>query len=475
MKNKRLNFILKLNFYIFLFFLPFNGLPYFKEIFKELSAEASYYPLYIFVLLSFIYYLFKRKEFKFTKNYSFYLFVAFIVWVLVSGVVNYNRISLNYFKYRTGTEKFMLQFLVLNFVFTVSLFLYNFFRKYDLDDLFRRIRNIVVLSFIVILFFGFFEFLKKFLGIDNIIENFRGFITIGYKGYGDRLHSICGEPSWFGVYLTFGLPWILSCFIERIRLKYFVLYFFIFLFSYFTFSRTVYIIFVIQTFVFSLIIGFYDKNYKKMLKYFIVFCIPSILLFLNTAITSIINTQNKTANIINTQNKTANIINTQNKTANIINTQNKSSASNITRIGMQTAAVKIGLDNPVFGVGLGQFGFNFPKYLPEWALDSYEIKSYLDPNDKFFPPSHGLFPRLIAETGFVGFLIYIFMCFLFLIEILKNYKNNFKPFNFVILLSILSFFLLGFSYDSFRFLGYWFILSLGWYIFDYNEEKLIKL
>ena len=453
--NKKLNLFLKIFFYIILFLLPFNGLPYFKEIFKELSAEASYYPLYVFVLLSFIYYFFKRKEFKFPKNYSFYLFVVFIVWVIVSGAVNYNRISLNYFKYRTGTEKFMLQFLVLSFVFTVSIFLYNFFKRYEINDLFYIIRKIVVLSFIVILFFGFFEFLKKFLGINNIIENFRGFMTINYKGYGDRLHSICGEPSWFGVYLTFGLPWILSCFIERIRLKYFVLYFFIFLFSYFTFSRTVYIIFVIQTFVFSLIIGFHDKNYKKMLKYFIVFCIPSILLFLNTAITSIINTQNKTANIINTQ--------------------NKSSGSNMTRIGMQTAAVKIGLDNPVFGVGLGQFGFNFPKYLPEWALDSYEIKSYLDPKDKFFPPSHGLFPRLIAETGFMGFLIYISMWFLFLIEILKNYKNNFKPFNFVILLSILSFFLLGFNSDSFRFLGYWFILSLGWYIFDHNKEKVIKL
>jgi hypothetical protein len=125
--NKKLNLFLKIFFYIILFLLPFNGLPYFKEIFKELSAEASYYPLYVFVLLSFIYYLFKRKEFKFPKNSSFYLFVAFIVWVIVSGIVNYNRISLNYFKYRTGTEKFILQFLVLSFVFLVSLFLYNFF------------------------------------------------------------------------------------------------------------------------------------------------------------------------------------------------------------------------------------------------------------------------------------------------------------------------------------------------------------
>jgi hypothetical protein len=445
---KKLNLFLEIFFLIFLFFLPFNGLPYFKEIFKELSAEASYYPLYIFVFLSFIYYLFKRKEFKFPKNYSFYLFVVFIVWVIVSGAVNYNSIYLNYFKYRTGTEKFILQFLVLSFVFLVSLFLYNFFRKYDLDDLFRRIRNIVVLSFIVILFFGFFEFLKKFLGIDNIIENFRGFITIGYKGYGDRLHSTCGEPSWFGVYLTFGLPLILSYFIERIRLKYFVLYFFIFLFSYFTFSRTVYIIFVIQTFVFSLIIGFYDKNYKKMLKYFIVFCIPSILLFLNTAITSIISTQN----------------------------QNKYAGSNITRIGMQTAGVKIGLDNPLFGVGLGQFGFNFPKYLPEWSLDSPEIKSYLDPNDKFFPPSHGLFPRLIAETGFIGFFIYISMLVFIIIKSVLGFVSRFEYFylNLIILLSCIGFLLIGFTVDSFRYIIYWFIISLFWRLeYEFERKKNI--
>jgi len=442
---KKLNLFLEIFFYIILFLLPFNGLLYFKEIFKELSAEASYYPLYVFVLLSFIYYFFKRKEFKFPKNYSFYLFVVFIVWVIVSGAVNYNRISLNYFKYRTGTEKFMLQFLVLSFVFTVSIFLYNFFKRYEINDLFYIIRKIVVLSFIVILFFGFFEFLKKFLGINNIIENFRGFISIGYKGYDDRLHSICGEPSWFGVYLTFGLPWILSYFIERIRLKYFVLYFFIFLFSYFTFSRTVYIIFVIQTFVFSLIIGFHDKNYKKMLKYFIVFCIPSILLFLNTAITSIISTQNKYA------------------------------GSNITRIGMQTAAVKIGLDNPVFGVGLGQFGFNFPKYLPEWSLENPEIKSYLDPNDKFFPPSHGLFPRLIAETGFVGFFIYISMWVFIVIKSVLRFVNRFECFlDLVILLSCVGFFLMGFTVDSFRYIIYWFMISLFWRLeYEFERKKNI--
>ena len=42
--------------------------------------------------------------------------------------------------------------------------------------------------------------------------------------------------------------------------------------------------------------------------------------------------------------------------------------SNIARSSMQNAALKMGINHPIFGVGLGEFGFNFPQYVSENSI-----------------------------------------------------------------------------------------------------------
>ncbi len=69
-------------------------------------------------------------------------------------------------------------------------------------------------------------------------------------------------------------------------------------------------------------------------------------------------------------------------------------------------------ENPITGVGLGASGFYIYSHLPDWALTTVpEIARQLDPTNRLYPNPKNLYLRLLAETGLVGF--FIFMAFLF--------------------------------------------------------------
>ena len=61
---------------------------------------------------------------------------------------------------------------------------------------------------------------------------------------------------------------------------------------------------------------------------------------------------------------------------------------------------------PWFGVGLGNVGFFFLEKVPLIGWTSYEILSVLN-EQTFLPNTKSLFVRLLAETGLVGFSIFI--------------------------------------------------------------------
>jgi hypothetical protein len=61
---------------------------------------------------------------------------------------------------------------------------------------------------------------------------------------------------------------------------------------------------------------------------------------------------------------------------------------------------------PWFGVGLGNAGFFFLQKVPSIGWTSYEILTLLN-EQTFLPNTKSLFVRLLAETGLVGFSIFI--------------------------------------------------------------------
>ena len=68
--------------------------------------------------------------------------------------------------------------------------------------------------------------------------------------------------------------------------------------------------------------------------------------------------------------------------------------------------------NPLMGVGLGASGFYIYNHLPDWALTTVpEIARQLSPDNNLYPNPKNLYVRLLAETGLIGF--FVFLAFLF--------------------------------------------------------------
>ncbi len=68
--------------------------------------------------------------------------------------------------------------------------------------------------------------------------------------------------------------------------------------------------------------------------------------------------------------------------------------------------------SPIMGVGLGASGFYMYDHLPDWAMTTVpEIARQLSPDNRLYPNPKNMYVRLLAETGFPGF--FIFLAFLF--------------------------------------------------------------
>jgi O-antigen ligase len=69
-------------------------------------------------------------------------------------------------------------------------------------------------------------------------------------------------------------------------------------------------------------------------------------------------------------------------------------------------------ESPITGVGLGASGFYIYEHLPDWALTTIpEIARQLSPDNRLYPNPKNLYVRLLAETGLIGF--FVFIAFLF--------------------------------------------------------------
>ncbi len=65
-------------------------------------------------------------------------------------------------------------------------------------------------------------------------------------------------------------------------------------------------------------------------------------------------------------------------------------------------------EHPWTGVGLGASGFYIYSHLPDWALTTVpDIARQLSPDNVLYPNPKNLYVRLLAETGLVGFALFL--------------------------------------------------------------------
>jgi len=152
--------------------------------------------------------------------------------------------------------------------------------------------------------------------------------------------------------------------------------------------------------------------------------------------------------------------------------------SNIGRIGSQLAAINMGVSHPFSGIGLGQYGFYMPEYIPTWAWESSEINLWASSSpDTPWAPTQGLWARILAETGFIGLFLWLSVWITVLRSIWKRYfklrqidqQNSILAL--ALFISIFGLMLNGFVSDSLRSLSYWITLGVAWaWLVKFNDK-----
>lgn len=445
--------------------LPFNGLPYDITIFGEMTFEGSFYLILISVPIFLGLLIIYKKGIILPKHYTFFLFFLFLFWILISAVFNYDEIATNFFKGRSGTSKLIGQLMVVCFSIMILLFLYNLMKLVGT----KKIKKAFLYSLVLPFIYSFFEILHG-LNI-SFATDFLLYIEKYLHSYGVwnyllsdefRIRSVSGEASWFATYLVFIIPWLLQYTINSKKHIYKFLLLYSLILTYFTFSRTVYFIVLIQIIVFSYFILVKSKKFDlKNIAYKILKekkIIGYLLLVVLIVFIGIFGY--KSIQIISTLFDSNNL-------------------SNVGRLSSQIAAVKMGFDNIIIGTGFGQYGFHMPEYISKEAIiKSLEIAEWVneDPGTPW-PPVHGLYARIFAETGVIGLVIWLSVWGTLIFQGIKILRMNIESDKnnvITILTVIVGTMFIGFNIDTFRVVIYYTVIAMAFVIYEEYDVPLSK-
>ena len=82
-------------------------------------------------------------------------------------------------------------------------------------------------------------------------------------------------------------------------------------------------------------------------------------------------------------------------------------------------------ESPIMGVGLGASGFYIYDHLPDWSMTTLpELAEMLAPNSRVYPNAKNMYVRLLAETGLIGFALFVIYLFSVLGDTLRALQGN---------------------------------------------------
>jgi len=135
-------------------------------------------------------------------------------------------------------------------------------------------------------------------------------------------------------------------------------------------------------------------------------------------------------------------------------------------------------ESPITGVGLGASGFYIYDHLPDWALTTVpEIARQLNPENRLYPNPKNMYVRLLAETGLIGFFIFIAFLFSVLGDALHTLQSKTTIARYLGIAGIFSWFAIAFynmTQDSFATPNIWinFGILVGMTAFAVGSEKI---
>ena len=432
-------------FFLGLFFIPFNsfeGLDFLGE-FK--SESAAY-----FFLLGFLFLLLSQKIVIPIYNFYFRLVLMFLLWCIISTLINYSNLQVSYFKHTYGFSRFYRQFLSLilsTLIFLV--FYYNVFINFKRMEILIDVRRVFLISLIFVFIVGIVDILVVIFNISSFRVFFEllDYFPFFKKSYfTERITSVSAEPPFLAIYLITISGWMLSYINTN---KGFIKYLpaiFIFILTYYSGSRTALIVISIQYLLYIfLTIPFY-VILKKTRKFVILFSLLFSIFFLFNA--------EKIFKSVETKVDSLNFVENL-----------KTNVSNQSRFGMQYASLVVFSENPIVGVGFGQQGYESRYNYPGWAVkNNWEfVNYYKNSNVPAFPPGYNIYTRLLAETGIIGFLTFILLIVLSIRKakiIMNNNEGETKVLAIILLISLTGLYINWLQIDTFRIYGVWISLAL---------------
>ena len=440
-------------FFLGLFFMPFNSFDGFSGL-GEFSRESCifFFGLGLFFFMCEVL-MNKKLIFPIFKK-SYFGFLLFVLFCLLTVIFNLDEVFRNYFKQTSGLERFSRQYIVLVLSGVVFFtYYYHIFLEHSLDRLFIKVRKIFTLSFIIVTAYSSLEILIVYFGqnaFEPIIQffNYFPFTQVKLDFTFRRISSVTWEPPYLAIYLITIAGWMFSYILTAKGFKRFLPTIVVLVLTFFSGSRTALVVVFAQFIVFLWTILNFRKYQKYLAYFFAVFVFAFGLVLIASKGKVIGSIQEKVETLNFKENLTESI-------------------SNKSRFGIQYANLQVFKNNPLVGVGYGQQTFHSKKFYPLWATkNNYEFENtYLNQNIKAFPPGYNLYIRLLAETGIIGTLIFLF----FLVSIglqvrnlLIRHRNHEIMRNFVITLivSYFGFLINWMQVDTMRLFGFWIFLAL---------------
>lgn len=437
-------------FLIGIFFIPFNSFKGIPE-FGEFKKESGSYFLLLGSLVLVIEWLFKNKIHIPYKSFIFQLVLIFLLWCFLSTLFNFPVVDVSYYKKTTGVNRFVRQYfaLILSCIIFFSLY-WNVILKMSNVKLLLTIRKVFLYSFIVVTVYGFFEILYLVFGFYPAYTVLRLFDYFPFTEYdtdiNNRISSVCFEAPALATFLITVSGWMFSYIITHKGSIKYVPTVIVIILTYFSGSRTALIVVFVQIIVFlSIILSRRQKIQSALYSILIVFFF-SIFIALSNGGKIVQDVEKKIESLDFKGNLKKNI-------------------SNKSRFGIQYANLVVFSQNPIIGVGFGQQGFQALYYYPFWAKnDNYEFKQiYLNKKNPSFPPGYNLFVRLLAETGIIGFSIFLYLLYFVIktsVRIIQREEGVEKTIAIVLLVTFVGFSLNWLQLDSFRMYGFWLCLAI---------------
>lgn len=437
-------------FFLGLFFFPFNdfeGISVLGE-FKRESGALFLFGGFVFLIADVFY---SKKVVIPYKNLLFQLVMLFLFWCIMSTLLNINTVYYNYFKYTSGINRFFRQYFALLISSFIFFILYiNVLAKMEIKEIFFKIRKVFLYTLIIASIYGFFETLVSVFGFRfllPVLNLFNYFPFLELNLYTDgRISSISYEPPFLAIYLISISAWMFSYILTSKKSIKFLPAIAVLVLTYFSGSRTGLIVIFFQVIIFSIFL-YKDIRFKTYIKngligFLIIFAV--LLVFNGEKVIKSVTTKIESLDFKNNLAK---------------NVSNKS------RFGIQYASVQVFKENPIVGVGFGQQAYHNRTHYPGWATkNNYEFELlYKNKKDKTFPPGYNLYTRLLAETGLIGFMLFMLLLYFSLKEafnIMKRVQNEEKVLTISIIITLLGLYINWLQIDTFRMYVVWLSLAI---------------